>query len=75
MFDYFIIFLWFVAQLKKASDWITSNREEISGHLEKLGVSGYTGSYVYAITSGFDWKMFALFVSGVAFTIFAKKLK
>ncbi|EKA5635840.1 hypothetical protein CAG54_00480 [Vibrio sp. V27_P1S3P104] len=75
MFDYFIIFLWFIAQLKKLSDWIVTNRKEIGTHVGNLGIAGYTGSYVYAIQTGFDFKMVALFVSGVLFTVFAKKLK
>jgi hypothetical protein len=75
MFDYFIIFLWFIAQLKKLSDWMTLHRKEIGSHVGNLGIAGYTGSYVYAIQTGFDLKMLMLFTSGVLFTVFAKVLK
>ncbi|NOI32249.1 hypothetical protein [Vibrio coralliilyticus] len=75
MFDYYLIYLWFVARLKKSVDWITANRKEIGTHIGNLGIAGYTGSYVYAIQTGVDFKMVALFVSGVMFTVFAKKLK
>ncbi|GAM71737.1 hypothetical protein JCM19236_6320 [Vibrio sp. JCM 19236] len=75
MFDYFMIYLWFIAQLKKAIDWMYGNRKTIANHVDNLGIAGYTGSYVYIIQTGFDWKMVVLLVSGVAFTVFAKLLK
>lgn len=75
MFDYVIAYLWFVAQIKKCSGWIICHRKEIGTHVGNLGIAGYTGSYVYAIQTGIDVKMAALIVSGIVFTVFAKKLK
>ncbi|ELA9367523.1 hypothetical protein QUN99_003413 [Vibrio parahaemolyticus] len=75
MYDYVIGYLWFVAQLKKFSEWFFRNRKEIGTHVGNLGIAGYTGSYVYAIQTGIDVKMASLIVSGIMFTVFAKKLK
>ena len=74
MIDYFIVFLWFIAQLKKFSDWFNRNRVNVSKHVNNLGVAGYTGSYVYAIQTGFDFKMILLLVSGVLFTLIAERM-
>ncbi|BBM67888.1 hypothetical protein VA249_45340 (plasmid) [Vibrio alfacsensis] len=71
---YLIVFLWFVAQVKISSDWFNMNRLTISKHVTNLGVAGYTGAYVYAIQTGFDWKMILLLVSGVMFTLIAEKM-
>lgn len=74
MIDYFLIYLWFIAQLKQFSDWFKMNRAYVLKHVNNLGVAGYTGAYVYAIQTAFDIKMLLLLVSGVLFTIIAEKM-
>lgn len=60
--------------LKRMATFLKKNRKTISTHMKNLGVSGYTGSYVYLITNGFNGVFVALLVSGVLFTLLADKL-
>ncbi|GLQ71076.1 hypothetical protein GCM10007932_04360 [Vibrio penaeicida] len=78
MFDYLIVYLYFIRKIKKIDSFLLAN-DYFLNHIKNLGVAGYTSAFVYMIDKGFDVTFIVLLLSGIIISIVAhilnKKIK